>query len=306
MSIELRQLRYFLAVAEEMHFGRASAKLHMTQPPLSQAIQVLETKLGASLFTRTTRSIVLTAAGLALIPEAKKLLQQAQDLPQLVQRAASGESGHLSLAFVSIADYSILPPYLRKFRHQHPEIHIELHEATSDVQLDLLEKSEIDAGLLIPPIPDRFSQLLSYQKVLSEPLILALPETHSKRKNPALLQTYKDLPLIIFPRKIAPAFHDTILGCFREVGLTPAISQEAIQMQTIIGLVSAGMGIALVPQSVSNLKRPGVAYQALPEMTATVEIGVAWLKKNTSPVLKTFLALLKNQERSSDAHPPQS
>ncbi|MDO9194607.1 MAG: LysR family transcriptional regulator [Undibacterium sp.] len=298
MTIELRQLRYFLAVAEEMHFGRAAKKLHMTQPPLSQAIQILEANLGAPLFTRSTRSIALTSAGLALIPEASRLLAQADSLPRLVQRAASGETGHLSLAFVSIADYSVLPPYLRQFRQHHHEVSIELREATSDLQLSLLENSEIDAGLLIPPIPDKLSEILEYQKVLSEPLILALPEAYTKRKNPGSLITYKDLPLIIFPRKIAPALYDTIFACFREAGITPEISQEAIQMQTIIGLVSAGMGIALVPQSVSNLKRPGVVYQVLPELNATVEIGIAWRRENTSPVLKTFLALLQIKPHS--------
>ena len=294
MNIELRQLRYFLAVAEEMHFGRAAKKLHMTQPPLSQTIQSLEASLGASLFIRSTRSISLTSAGHALIPEARRLLAQTLSLPQLVQRAASGETGHLSLAFVSIADYSVLPPYLREFRQLYPEVRIELREATSDLQLQLLENAEIDAGLIIPPIPESLAKILDYQKVLSEPLILATPEIYAKRNNPASLHTYKDLPLIIFPRKIAPALHDTIFACFRDAGLTPTIGQEAIQMQTIVGLVSAGMGIALVPQSVSNLKRPGVIYHALPELPGKVEIVIAWRKENFSPVLKTFLALLKN------------
>ena len=294
MNIELRQLRYFLAVAEEMHFGRAAKKLHMTQPPLSQTIQNLEVILGVNLFTRSTRSISMTPAGHALIPEARRLLAQALSLPQLVQRAASGETGHLSLAFVSIADYSVLPPYLREFRQRYPEVRIELREATSDIQLKLLEDGEIDAGLLIPPIPERLAGSLSYQKILSEPLILAIPEIYVDRNNAASLHTYKDLPLIIFPRKIAPALHDTILACFRSEGLTPTIGQEAIQMQTIVGLVSAGMGIALVPQSVSNLKRPGVIYHALPALPGMVEIVIVWRNVNSSPVLKTFLALLKN------------
>jgi DNA-binding transcriptional LysR family regulator len=297
MNIELRQLRYFLAVAEEMHFGRAAAKLHMTQPPLSQTIQALENTLGTPLFVRSTRNIALTPAGHALLPEAQRLLQQAQGLPQLVQRAAAGASGHLSLAFVSIADYSVLPPCLREFRAAYADVQIELREATSDVQLDALEKGQIDAGLLIPPLPDRLQPLLNYQKVLSEPLILAIPEAAASRKRPESLANYKDLPLIIFPRKIAPALHDVILGRFRDEGLTPAIGQEAIQMQTIVGLVSAGMGIALVPQSVSNLKRPGVVYHALKPANAAsdgvVEIGVAWRKDNPSPVLQAFLNLLR-------------
>src|SRR5690348_2245157 len=125
MNIELRQLRYFVAVAEEMHFGRAAVRLHMTQPPLSQTIQTLETALGTLLFERTKRRIELTPAGAALLPEARRLLDQADILPDLARRAASGETGRLSLAFVSTADYSILPPFLREFRESYPQVQID-------------------------------------------------------------------------------------------------------------------------------------------------------------------------------------
>ncbi len=295
MSIETRQLRYFVAVAEELHFGRAAIRLNMTQPPLSQAIQSLEDVLGATLFHRTTRQISLTAAGHALLPEAKRLLQQIESLPALSQRAAAGDIGELKLAFVSIADYSVLPPSLQSFRQRHPQVKIELHEATSDVQLQALEKASIDVGLLIPPIPDHLCSIIDYRRLRVEPLILAIAEHRRKRKAATQLQTYKDLPIVLFPRKIAPAFHDRILSCFQQRGLTPEISQEAIQMQTIIALVSADMGIALVPQSVSNLKRPGVYYQNLSDIQAEVEIGAAWRKDNESPVLKAFLNLLEEQ-----------
>jgi DNA-binding transcriptional LysR family regulator len=293
MQIELRQLKYFVTVADELHFGRAAQKLNMTQPPLSQAIQGLEKLLDAKLFVRTTRHISLSAAGAALLPEARRLLLQAEALPRLVQRAANGESGHLSLAFVSIADYSILPPSLRRFREKHPDVQIELRGATTDVQLKLLEHSEIDVGVLIPPIPEHLNASITYKKLLSEPLMLAIPETIAPRPSPNSLTSYKDLPLILFPRKIAPALHDTILACFKEAGLTPIISQEAIQMQTIIALVSANMGIALVPQSVSNLKRAGVVYHELSQCDSELEIGIAWRRDNQSPVLKTFLALFE-------------
>ncbi|MBC3876090.1 LysR family transcriptional regulator [Undibacterium flavidum] len=296
MQIELRQLRYFVAVAEELHFGRAASKLHMTQPPLSQAIQSLEAELGATLFHRTTRHIQLSAAGLVLLPEAKRLLAQAEMLPEIAQRAAAGAIGELRLAFVSIADYSILPPALRSFRKDFNKVKIALHEATSDRQFDMLENDEIDAGLLIPPIPDRLLHLLHYRKLANENLILALPEGTEKRPHPKKLSSYKDLPLILFPRKIAPALHDTILGCFREAGLTPVIAQEAIQMQTIIALVSANMGMALVPESVANLQRAGVHYQTLdlhPAMQDCVELGIAWRRDSTSPVVQAFLDLLE-------------
>lgn len=135
--LELRQLRYFVAVAEERHFGRAAVRLHMTQPPLSQTIQALEEMLGTALFTRTKRNVSLTPAGLALLPEAQRLLQQAAALPDLARRAASGASGVLSLSFISSADYSILPPLLQRFRAHYPQVRIELREATTDIQLDI-------------------------------------------------------------------------------------------------------------------------------------------------------------------------
>jgi DNA-binding transcriptional LysR family regulator len=293
MNFELRQLRYFVVVAEEMHFGRAAVRLHMTQPPLSQTIQGLEAALGTPLFLRTRRSVQLTAAGAALLPEARRILQQAAALPDLARRAASGESGLLSLSFVSTADYSVLPPLLREFRERYPQIQIDLREATSDLQLDDLMQGRIDAGLLIPPISDKARAELHYVTVLSEPLVLAAPKGLKalRGQNAVRLKALADLPLIVFPRRIAPGLHDAILGCFRSAGLTPHIGQEAIQMQTIVGLVSAGMGIALVPESVSNLKRPGVEYRPLADKTPLVETGLAWRRDNSSPVLEKFLNL---------------
>ena len=298
MNIELRQLRYFVAVAEEMHFGRAALRLHMTQPPLSQTIQALEAALGTQLFSRTKRSIALTPAGAALLPEAQRLLLQAAALPEMARRAASGASGRLTLAFVSTADYSVLPPFLREFREQYPQVQIDLREATSDVQLEELAHGRIDVGLLIPPLSDKAKIELDYAAVLSEPLILAAPKGMKalRGKDTVALKTLADMPLIIFPRRIAPAFHDAILACFRDAGLTPRIGQEAIQMQTIVGLVSAGMGIALVPQSVSNLKRPGVEYRTLTGKTPLVETGLAWRRDNASPVLRSFLELLRRKK----------
>jgi len=294
MNIELRQLRHFVAVAEEMHFGRAAQRLHMTQPPLSQSIQALEALLGTPLFARTSRSVTLTPAGAALLPHARQLLQDVQALPDLARRAAAGESGRLALAFVSTADYSVLPPFLRQFRAAYPQVQIELREATSDLQLEDLAQGAIDVGLLIPPLPDRMKDELAYMPVLSEPLVLAAPAAapalHAEGALP--LEAVADMPLIIFPRRIAPAFHDAILGCYREADLVPRIGQEAIQMQTIVGLVSAGMGIALVPQSVSNLKRPGVEYRPLAGNNALIETGLAWRRDNPSPVLHAFLELL--------------
>ena len=296
-NIDLRQWRYFIAVAEEQHVGRAAQRLHMTQPPLSQSIQALEAALGAELFIRQKRGITISAAGTALLPEARRLIRDAQALPELVRCAAQGETGHLSLAFVSTADYNLLPPLLRDFRSHYPKVQISLREATSDVQLEALRLGQIDLGIMIPPLPEKSGELLHYRPILSEPLVLAAPSEStwpelSQSKKQLSLQCCQGQPLIIFPRAIAPAFYDIILGYFQRAGITPTIGQEAIQMQTIIGLVSAGMGIALVPQSVSNLKRPGVTYHSLPDAAPQVETGLAWRRDNYSPVLQAFLKLI--------------
>lgn len=293
MNIEMRQLRYFVTVAEELHFGRAAARLHMTQPPLSQAIAALEDGLGTALFLRNRRTVALTPAGSALLPEARRILLEAALLPELARRAASGEAGRLALAFITSADYSVLPPFLRRYSERYPGVQLMLQEATSDVQVDELLRGRIDAGLLIPPLPDRARAELDYMKVLDEPLILCAPAGLLRRKGPVALRNLPPLPLIIFPREISPALHDAILSCFRAAGVTPAIGQQAIQMQTIVSLVSAGMGLALVPQSVSNLMRPGVEYRALADPTPLVETGIAWRRDNPSPVLKGFLELLR-------------
>jgi DNA-binding transcriptional LysR family regulator len=293
MNIETRQLRYFVTVAEELHFGRAAVRLHMTQPPLSQAIAALEDGLGTALFLRNRRTVALTPAGSALLPEARRILSEAALLPDLARRAASGEAGRLALAFITSADYSVLPPFLRRYSERYPGVQLVLQEATSDVQVDELLRGRIDAGLLIPPLPDRARAELDYMKVLDEPLILCAPAGLLRRKGPVALRNLPPLPLIVFPREISPALHDAILSCFRAAGITPAIGQQAIQMQTIVSLVSAGMGLALVPQSVSNLMRPGVEYRALADATPLVETGIAWRRDNPSPVLKGFLELLR-------------
>jgi DNA-binding transcriptional LysR family regulator len=241
--------------------------------------------------------VALSAAGEALLPEARRLLAQSAGLAELVQRAASGASGRLSLAFVSSADYSVLPPTLRAYRAEYPQVEITLKEATSDLQLEDLLEGRVDAGLLIPPLPDRARQDLDYLPVLREPLVLAAPDglPALARARAADLRKLAGLPLIIFPRHISPGLYDAILSVFRAAGITAEVAQEAIQMQTIVSLVSAGMGLALVPQSVSNLRRPGVAYLPLVQSTPLVETGLAWRRDNASPVLRGFLELMRKR-----------
>lgn len=302
--MDLRQLRYFVTVAEELHFGRAAHRLAMTQPPLSQQIQALEEEIGVQLFARTRRSVMLTPTGQQWLPEVRRVLADAAALPGLAQRLARGEVGSLALAFVSTADYGILPDLLRHFRARHPEVQLQLREATSDVQLEALAEGAIDAGLVIRPQLPVMPHGLAYLPLVREPLVLAVPDGWRPPGHvggaPAdiALRDAAHEPLIIFPRRSAPAFYDIITGYYARDGLTPAIAQEAIQMQTIVSLVSAGMGVALVPASLCNLRRTGVSYLPLRDAGPLIETGLVWREApagseaghpGMAPVLRSFI-----------------
>lgn len=318
MTPDLRQLRYFVAVAEERHFGRAAQRLSMTQPPLSQAIRALEDALGVALFARTKRTVELTPVGTDLLPEVRKLLAAADGLRPRAQSLARGEAGSLALAFVSTADYGLLPNLLREFAARHPHVRLQLAEATSDVQIEELVAGRTDAGLVIAPLPPRHAAMLSYMPVMREPLVAALPSSAVRARRgraPAVPPDWEDvpvsiaelaeLPLVIFPRHLAPGFYDIITGCYGAAGLTPRIGQEAIQMQTIVSLVSAGMGVALVPQSLRNLRRTGVVYRPLAERTPTVETGLVWRTGESSPVLAGFIEVVRALGDAGASQAPQ-
>jgi DNA-binding transcriptional LysR family regulator len=260
---ELRLWRQFLAVAEELHFGRAALRLHMTQPPLTQAIANLERQLGVKLFDRTKRSVQLTAAGESLLPEARELLARAQSLPAHARAAAHGGAGRLRLAFVSTVGFGMLPQWVRGFRSLYPQVECELTEATGDVQLQLLERGDIDAGFMLHS-PGFAPAGLRHLRIAREPLVIALPEQHPLATARTLaIDPVLSEALVIFPRRILPSLHDAIFGMYHAAGRTPRIAQEAIQMQTIVNLVSAGLGLAWVPESVRQFQRAGVVYRQI-------------------------------------------
>ncbi|WP_372825845.1 LysR family transcriptional regulator [Polaromonas sp.] len=262
-TIELRLWRQFAALAEELHFGRAATRLHMTQPPLTQAIAHLETRLGVRLFERTKRSVQMTAAGEALLPQVLDLLARAQALPEQARAAGAGELGRLRLAFVSTAGFSLLPKWVRAFRERNPQVQLELLEATGDMQLQAFEHHDIDAGVILHS-PGFAPPGLHSRLVAREPLVLALSEHHPLATRTALtLDQVLTQPLVIFPRRILPSLYDAIFGMYHAAAQSPQVAQEAIQMQTIVNLVSAGLGVAWVPDSVRQFQRPGVVYRSV-------------------------------------------
>ena len=287
-QVDLRQWRQFVAVAQELHFGRAALRLHMTQPPLTQGIAQLERTLGVKLFNRTKRSVQLTVQGAALLADAQDLLARANDLVALARAQADGSAGRLRLAFVSTVGFSLLPSWLMAFRAACPAVQLELVEATGDVQSELLTRDEVDAGFVLHA-PGFAPQESGCRIVAQEPLVVAMPGSHplaSKR-----LLRVADLltqPLVMFPRRIAPSLWDAIFGTYHAAGQLPVVTQEAIQMQTIVNLVSAGLGVAWVPASVQEFQRSGVVYRAVQGHSLACETSLVW--RRSSPALERFLS----------------
>ncbi len=293
--IELRLWRQFVTVAQELHFGRAALRLHMTQPPLTQAIAQLERSLGVMLFARTKRSVQLTPQGQVLLPQAQALLQQAKTVVSEARALAGGESGRLRLAFVSTVGFSLLPPWVMAFRNAFPGVQLDLVEATGDVQLQLLQADEVDAGFILHA-SGFAAPGLQRLTVAHEPLVLALPVSHplAQRTNLRLQEVWAQ-PLVCFPRRIVPSLHDAIFGMYHDAGKLPVVAQEAIQMQTIVNLVSAGLGLAWVPASVQQFQRTGVVYRQVQgagrggERSAVpiCETSLVW--QRSSPALQRFM-----------------
>jgi DNA-binding transcriptional LysR family regulator len=292
--VELRQLRHFLAVADTLHFGRAAEQLGMTQPPLSQSILALERDLGANLFVRSKRVVALTDFGRQWLEHVRPAVQGIVALSDLAERLRTGKAGRLSLAFVSTADYSVLPRLVQRYAQAFPEVELELTEATSDIQVAALLDRRINAGILIAA-RSALPSSLDYRPLVIEPLVAAVPESWIVDGRLTVVdgeiggEDWMAQPLIIFPTRVSPDFHDLVTGFYRARGYQPVIQQEAIQMQTIISLVSAGLGMALVPASLQHLARSGVRYAAIAGGTPTLETGLAWRKADDSPALASLI-----------------
>lgn len=290
-TIEARSWRQFLVLAEVLHFGRAAAQLGMTQPPLTLAMQKLERRIGTALFDRSRRSVALTPAGAALVEPVRQWLRDGAALPSLALATAAGERGRVRVGFVSTIGFGPLPQWIEELRRAHPDLQVGLREATGDVQAEAFERGELDAGFVIhaaglpPPLHGPLERLA----LGVEPMVFALPAALARARPARWLEE----PLVIFPRTIEPSLFDAVLAWYHRQGVSPRIAQEAIQMQTIVNLVSAGLGVALVPQSVTRLQRPGVAYRALPRGEAPqCETSLVW-RAGAGPVTRRFVDFVR-------------
>ena len=273
---ELRQLRYFVAVAERLHFGRAAQALHISQPPLSRAIRALEAQLGVPLFVRSRRRVELTREGERLLEESRRMLGHLERTALELRGMAAGERGRLRVGFVSLADYGVLPGLLKAYKAAHPGVRLALREMLSAEQAGALVGGELDFGLLLPPVSG--AEALERLTVQRERFVVALPAGHrlASDRAPLRVAALSGEPLVMVPREIAPGLYDIVTGLAARAGISFNVAQEAIQMQTVVSLVSSGLGAAIVPGSIANLGRRGVVYRDIADRHPRLDLWLAW------------------------------
>ena len=285
--IETRLLQQFIAVAEELHFNRAAERLQMAQPPLSQAIRKLEGAVGAPLFERTPRSVALTPAGAAFLETARRTVQSLEEGVAQTRRVAQGMEGHLTLTFINIAPYASLLQALRHFRELNPGIAFTMREASTQEQVNALEQGEADIGFM--RTPGTTTPHLRMERLLSERICVALPAGHPLAAKAGIdLALLRDAAFVASPRTLGKGFHDQLIGLCQTAGFVPDIVQHGRQMQTLIALVAAGFGIALLPASLATETREDVVFRPLQveaaEDVSRLELFMAWNETRTSAI----------------------
>lgn len=285
--IETRLLQQFLAVAEELHFNRAAQRLHMAQPPLSQAIRRLESQIGSPLFVRTNRSVALTPAGSAFLETARRILRSLDEGVAHTRRVAQGVDGHLTLTFINIMPYAPLLRALRSFRIASPGVAFTMKEATTREQVDALERGAADIGFM--RAPGTSTPNLRFETILREPIYVALPAGHRLERSASIaLASLKDEAFVASPRSLGQGFHDQLVRLCQAAGFLPNVVQQARQLQTVVALVASGFGIALIPASLANETYEDITFRPItaddaPDDLLHLELLMAWNAGQDSP-----------------------
>ncbi|KMY33244.1 LysR family transcriptional regulator [Lysinibacillus xylanilyticus] len=287
--MDIRKMRYFMMVAEELNFSRAAERLRMAQPPLSQEIRKLEEELGVQLFHRTKRMVELTDAGRIFLEGSQQTLLQLERTIKETQLAAEGKIGSLIIGFVDSTE--IVIEVLNKFRERFPKIQLILREMTTEQQLKALYEKQIHIGFIRSKLNNG---IITSEVCSEESLRLVLHQDHPFASLPEIpLRLLIDEPFILFPRHMGPNFYDLIISYFWDHGVNLNVVQEAIQMQTIVNLVASGMGVSVVPSSVESYKHPGVIYKKIQETTPKVNLYAGWREDEKSAVVNHFLTVVR-------------
>lgn len=292
MNIELRHLRYFVAVAEELHFGRAAARLNISQPPLSQQIQLLEAQIGARLLARTNRSVSLTAAGLQFLADSRQILSQVEAAAVRAGRLHAGETGELRIGFTSSAPFiRAISDSLSLFRKRYPDVHLQTLEINTRAQITPLNEGALDVGLMRnTPLPDT----LAWKLILREPLMAMLHREHPLAAREKIsLRELADEPFVFFDPHVGTGLYDDIIGLLRRYGVKAQITQEVGEAMTIIGLVAAGLGVSILPASFQRVRLEEMRWVAIEEPDAVSEMWLVWSKHHEiSAASERFITLV--------------
>ena len=291
-DVELRLLRYFLAVADTRHFGRAAERLHMAQPPLSQAIRQLESQLGVPLFERTTRQVRLTPAGELLRTDAQRILDAVDEAVNRVAALAEGRTGTLRVGFTGSASYGHLPRIARAVRDAMPGVALDIRtEMLTPAQEEALVEHRIDAGILRPPVR---AEGLAYRPMAAEPLVLACQEGSALDRPDRRVVDLRGSDFVMYAAATRSVVNDAVLRTCARAGFRPHCAHEVTETSTMLALVAAGLGIALVPASARAARLDRGAFHELPD-TERIDIGVAWLADSTDPLLERFVDTLTRE-----------
>lgn len=296
--MELRHLRYFIAVAEELNFTRAARKVGIGQPPLSNQIRDLENEIGAALFRRLSNGAELTEAGKAFLPEARAILLQAERAKQSALRAAHGERGRLRIGFTSSAVFNpIVPTLVNAFREKYAAVELSLEEAPTARLLERLDAEELDAVFIRPGSGD---QLQARCHLLAEdPMVIVLPSNHPRSEMQTLrLDKLAGESFVLFPREAGAGFFDDIIAACRRAGFEPQLGQSAPQITSIASLIAVGLGVSIVPADMVKIDVPGVCYIAIAGEAPTARLTLATRRDERSPVVRNFLAQAIAMQRS--------
>lgn len=282
--MELRHIRYFLVLAEELNFSRAAERLHIAQPPLSRQIQELEDEIGARLFNRTKRQVELTNAGKVFLKRAHQILDQVEQACISTRLSSTGKEGEFRIGFNgAIQD---LIPTLKKYREQFPQVGIILRQMSTAEQIEALNENRIDIGVLSGPVDNHKIQVNPLKKV---PFKVALPEGHPLASKQAIyIRDLADETFIITPKSAGPLYYDTFMSVFQEVGFTPKMTIQAHDLHTVLALVAANMGITLIPSFITSF-HGGVIKRTIEDVNHSIQASLAWRKDNQSEILEKFL-----------------
>lgn len=287
--IETRQLRYFQAVAQELHFGRAATRLYIAQPALSRQIQRLEAEIGTALFKRTHRRVQLTMAGSLFLERTNHILEEIRTAMLDVRHVGSGKSGYLTVGFIHSSTYGLLPDIIEHFRQRYPDIELDLREMSINTQISALTQGVIDIGLLRP---QTMPQGIEIHPIMTDPFVIAVPKRHALATRVSVyLREINDEPLIMFSKEDSPLFYSRVTAMCVEAGVTCPIAQTATQIHTVVGLVGAGIGIAIVPGIARNLRSPSVRFLEISDEPEPVQVALAWQQGGETIGTRAFYEL---------------